>query len=83
MLSPRSRGKGYAPEALREVIRFLHEKCDIHRVIAEINAHNNASMRTTEKAGMVLEGIFTDALVNRHGEFYDVGVFVHVDDGNG
>ena len=74
----RMRGHGYVAEALSEVIKYLHDNVGVHRVIAQINTENTASIRTAEKAGMELEGIMKDALVDRNGEFYDVAMFAHV-----
>ena len=45
---------------------------------AEIRDTNGPSAKTAEAAGMVLEGILTDALIDRDGNFYDVGLFAHV-----
>lgn len=78
VIAPSCRKKGYASEAVREVIRYLHEECGFHRIAAEINTENIASTRVAEKSGMELEGILRDALTNRNGEFYDVAVFAHI-----
>jgi len=74
----RMRGYGYAAEALEGVIGYLHDNVGVHRIMVEINTDNIASTRTAEKAGMELEGIMRDALVDRNGEFYDVAVFSHI-----
>ena len=73
------RGHGCATEALAEVISYLHANVGVHRVMAQINTENIASTRTAEKAGMELEGIMRDALVDRYGQFYDVAVFSHIE----
>ena len=77
-ISPDARGKGYATEALAEVIRYLHEQVGIHRVVIEVNVNNVPSNKVAEKAGMSLDGILPGALVDRHGEFYDVALYSHV-----
>lgn len=77
-VSPEHRGCGYAVEAVREVIGYLHGECDIHRIIAEINIENSSSARVAEKAGMELEGIHRDALTDRDGNYYDVAVYAHI-----
>lgn len=77
VIAPEARRKGYASEALSAIIDYLH-KIGIHRVTAEIRDTNGPSAKTAEAAGMVLEGILTDALIDRDGNFYDVGLFAHV-----
>lgn len=74
---PEARGKGYASEALEHVIAYLHD-CGIRRVHARISTENAASCRCAEKAGMELEGIASDALIDRNGYFYDVAIYAHV-----
>lgn len=49
-------GKGYAPEAAREVLRFAFSELKAHRVMAFCHAENAASVRVMEKAGMQREG---------------------------
>ncbi|MEM9080373.1 MAG: GNAT family N-acetyltransferase [Verrucomicrobiota bacterium] len=50
-------GKGYATEALQEVIRFGFEERGFQRIFASHFATNPASGRVMEKAGMKLEGV--------------------------
>ena len=50
-------GKGYATEALSEVIRYLFEDKSISRVHAWSHMDNTASQKVLEKAGMKREGI--------------------------
>ena len=49
-------GRGYAPEAAREVLRFAFENLNAHRVIAFCHADNLNSLRVMAKLGMQLEG---------------------------
>jgi RimJ/RimL family protein N-acetyltransferase len=51
------RGRGFAPEALRAVIRHLFERVGFHRVEAVYNMDNKASARVLMKAGMRFEGV--------------------------
>lgn len=76
-IAPAARRQGYASEALREVIAYLH-KIGVHRVTAEVRDTNGPSAKTAEAAGMTLEGILSDALVDREGNFYDVGLYAHI-----
>lgn len=56
-VAPPFQGRGYAAEALAEVLRFLTENEEIPRVTAWCAAENIASKRTLEKAGMKLTGV--------------------------
>lgn len=56
-VSAAHRGKGYAPEALRAVIRFLFDVVGFHRVEAVYNMDNVASGRVLAKVGMRFEGV--------------------------
>jgi len=49
-------GKGYMPEALLAVLRFLFAECDFYRVHARHDARNPKSGRVMEKCGMQYEG---------------------------
>lgn len=56
-VSSAHRGKGYAPEALRAVIRYLFDVVGFHRVEAVYNMDNVASGRVLSKAGLRFEGV--------------------------
>ena len=63
-------GNGYATEALREVIRLGFEDIGLRRIEACHFAHNPASGRVMQKAGLTNEG--TQRLRgHRFGELYD------------
>jgi len=49
-------GKGYAPEAASEVLRYAFKQLNAHRVVAFCHAGNAASIRVMEKLGMQREG---------------------------
>ena len=49
-------GKGYAPEAAEEVLRYAFKDLNAHRVVALCHAENAASIRVMEKLGMRREG---------------------------
>jgi [ribosomal protein S5]-alanine N-acetyltransferase len=49
-------GRGYATEALREVLRIGHDELGLERIVALAYPENDASRRVMEKAGMVPDG---------------------------
>lgn len=49
-------GRGYATEALREVLRIGHDELGLERIVALAYPENDASRRVMEKAGMVADG---------------------------
>src|SRR5215212_11615628 len=51
-LDPAVGGKGYATEAVRELIRIAFEELDLRRLIAHCFADNDASWRLMERVGM-------------------------------
>lgn len=48
-------GRGYAPEAAREAIRFAFEDRGMDRLVSCVHHDNAASVRVAEKLGMALE----------------------------
>lgn len=48
-------GRGIAPEAAREVMRFAFGELGLDRVVSCIHSANAASIRVAEKLGMTLE----------------------------
>lgn len=70
-------GKGYASEALRKVIEYLHEE-GFPVVTAEHFVSNKASGRVMEKAGMVYETTLKSRVINKMGEREDVLVYVSI-----
>jgi ribosomal-protein-alanine N-acetyltransferase len=49
-------GKGYATDAVRQVVELLFAQTEIIRVWATADAENNSSRRVLERAGLRLEG---------------------------
>lgn len=70
-------GKGYASEALRKVIEYLHEE-GFPVVTAEHFVSNKASGRVMEKAGMVYETTLKSRVINKMGEREDILVYVSI-----
>ncbi|PVW16512.1 GNAT family N-acetyltransferase [Marixanthomonas spongiae] len=60
IFSEANKGKGYASEALRLVIRYAVQHLNIHQLYANITEDNQQSIRLFEKAGFVKNGIKKD-----------------------
>lgn len=56
-LAPAMHRRGYGHEALRELMRFLFEVGEAHRLVASCVAENEPSWRLLEKLGMRREGL--------------------------
>ncbi|GAB3986399.1 GNAT family N-acetyltransferase [Plantactinospora veratri] len=52
---PSVSGRGFATEAVRAFLGVAFAHCGMHRVIAQLNALNEASARLCERVGMVRE----------------------------
>ena len=66
-LDPSFQGKGYAREAVRAVIGYLFESCNIHRVTASVDPENGRSILLLEALGFrkeahFVESYFTDGI---------------------
>jgi RimJ/RimL family protein N-acetyltransferase len=60
-LHPDAQGKGYATEAARELLRLGFEDLGLHRIIAECDPRNDASIRVMERVGMRREAHHLDS----------------------
>lgn len=73
VLDPDYGGQGYAREAVRAVIQLGFEQHGLHRIVAEMDARNDASARLASSVGMRCEahhlqdcwskGEWTDSLI--------------------
>lgn len=54
-IDPKHSGRGYAAEAAKSVIGLAFEHYDAHRVVAYMDARNEASARLAERIGMTRE----------------------------
>lgn len=52
--------KGYATEALKVVIKYMFEECDMHIIEAKHYSTNPASGKVLQKAGMIKEAILRE-----------------------
>lgn len=66
--------KGYATEALREVLSYSFYQLGLNRVEAQCDVRNPASGRVMQKAGMKREGTLRDRLYNK-GEYITVDLY--------
>jgi RimJ/RimL family protein N-acetyltransferase len=73
-IHPDEQGRGYATEAARELIRLGFEELHLHRIVAECDPRNTASIKVMEKLGMRREAHHLDAMFLK-GEW--VGSIVH------
>ncbi|WP_106265439.1 MULTISPECIES: GNAT family N-acetyltransferase [Isoptericola] len=53
---PEHGGRGFATEALRSLLGIAFDRYRMHRVVAQLDARNEASARLCERVGMVREG---------------------------
>ena len=61
IILPESRGKGYATEAGRELIRVAFDKMGADSVIAHCDSRNQTSRNVMERLGMTLREIVPEA----------------------
>lgn len=71
VLHPDHAGRGYATEALRELIRLCFEELGVRRVTAYCFAANEASWRLMERVGMRRETTTVRDSLHRSGEWLD------------
>lgn len=75
-------GNNIATEVLFNVIKFIFDKTEIHRLEVSIHPNNNASIRVAEKIGFVREGLKIDGAFNvTDGRFEDRIVMGLIDNG--
>ena len=70
-LDPDHAGRGYATEAVREVLRLCFEDLGLRRVIAQCFADNEPSWRLMERVGMRREQYTVRDSLHRSGEWLD------------
>lgn len=75
---PSRQGRGYATEAARAVLEFAFTEIGAHRVFAELDPRNAASVGLCQRLGMRLEGIFVENEIFK-GEWADLAVYALLD----
>jgi RimJ/RimL family protein N-acetyltransferase len=73
-MHPDFMGKGYAAEAARAVLGLAFETLRLHRVYAELDPHNEASIALCGRLGMREEAYFVSDLLFK-GEWADTGLY--------
>ena len=68
---PEHGGRGYATEAVRELLRLCFEDLGMRRVTASCFAGNEPSWRLMERVGMRREGRFVRETLHRHEGWVD------------
>lgn len=67
-------GKGYATEAIRQLIDFAFGELDLLRVYACVFGNNTASMKVLEKAGLEREAVIKSSIF-KAGEVLDAYIY--------
>lgn len=67
-------GRGLILRALRPVIQFAFERLELHRIEADVDPRNTASMRVLERLGFQREGLLRERYFQL-GEIQDAVVF--------
>ena len=70
-------GNGYASEALKKVIDYLHKE-GFPVVYAQHFISNVASGKVMKNAGMEFEGVLRSRVINKNGEREDVHIYSSV-----
>jgi RimJ/RimL family protein N-acetyltransferase len=70
IFNSRFHGHGYATEAVAEILRIGFEEAGLHRITANADARNAASIRVVERVGMRREADFVQGAYEK-GEWVD------------
>lgn len=70
-LAPAHEGRGYATEAVRDLLSVAFEGLGLHRVVAHCFADNDPSWRLMERIGMRREAHTVRDALHRDGRWYD------------
>lgn len=71
VLDPAFTGRGFATEAVRELLRYCFEELRVRRVTANCFLANEASWRLMERVGMRREGHAVNESLHRSGRWLD------------
>ena len=59
-------GKGYATDAIKQLVRFAFDELHLLRLYACVFEHNKASMRVLEKAGFEQEAVIKSSIIKNN-----------------
>jgi RimJ/RimL family protein N-acetyltransferase len=79
-LDPGHAGRGYATEAVRELLRLCFDELGLRRVTASCFADNVASRRLMERVGMRREVYAVRESLHRSGEWLDASGYALLDE---
>lgn len=71
VLDPKYAGRGYATEAVVELLRFAFEEVGVRRAVANCFLDNDSSWRLMERVGMRREGHAVGESLHRSGRWLD------------
>jgi [ribosomal protein S5]-alanine N-acetyltransferase len=74
--------RGYASEAVAEIVGFGFDTLELHRIYGYIVPGNAASVKILENLGFTLEGVLKDDDFGR-GRFFDMSVYARINHRNG
>lgn len=74
VLHPDAQGHGYAAEAARAMLEVAFERLDLHRVAAELDPRNAASVALCRRLGMREEGRLVKSFLSPDGSWVDTGI---------
>jgi RimJ/RimL family protein N-acetyltransferase len=78
-LDPGHTGRGYATEAVRELLRHCFEDLGVHRVVANCFVANETSWRLMERVGMRREQHAVNESLHRSGRWLDTVGYAMLD----
>lgn len=67
-------GKGIVPEALNKIIEYGFNEMDLHRIAAEVEDNNPASIAVLKKLGFVYEGTLKECEI-KEGRFINLEIY--------
>ncbi|MGP4064282.1 GNAT family N-acetyltransferase [Oceanobacillus sp. M65] len=67
-------GKGYASEAIRELMNYAFEELNLHRIEAKVEPENKNSIRLLQNLEFTFEGTLRDA-EKAKGRFVDLAMY--------
>jgi RimJ/RimL family protein N-acetyltransferase len=71
VLDPAHTGRGYATEAVRELLRYCFDELEVHRAVANCFLGNEPSWRLMERVGMRRETHAVSESLHRSGQWLD------------